>query len=245
MGNRIAAIFAALCLACPNAHAATYGETLLQTVAHRHTSVRAIEIDATASASSTVHLSFGRTSGHGQSFPLNNALGEPIGTVIVTLHKRVGPNQASAVVLDLSRHIYLAANLSEPDPFVRGAHASHQAQALVDRALDKHPTLVTLAMHVALPGKTNQIIASNFGRIGKAADKDDEHVITDGAILNERTNGGRRLAVELPLLDRKRRTIGALSTSFLITDDADKAYAEALLLRDELALAITSLKKWR
>ncbi|MEO7246885.1 MAG: hypothetical protein ABIW31_00390 [Novosphingobium sp.] len=244
MGNRIAGatLFAALCLACPNAHAATYGETLLTAVAHRHSSVRAIEIDASGNQGALVRLSTGRKKGQGQILTLKNALGESIGTVTVTLRDRGAPEQANAVAHDLSRHIYTAANLVEPDPFVSGARRSPRAQALVDRALEMHPSLVTLAMHVALPDKTNQIIASNFGRIGKAADKDDEHVIADGAILKEMTNGGKRLAIEMPLLDRKRRTIGALSTSFMITDmSADKAYAEALTLRDELAGAIPPL----
>ena len=102
---------------------------------------------------------------------------------------------------------------------------------------------MTIAFHVALPGKTNQIIASNFGRIGKAADADDQRVIATSTSLQEVTNGGKRLAVELPLLDSSGRTIGALSTSFTIGPEGRTgAYRSALRVQHDVAHSIPGLE---
>jgi hypothetical protein len=88
--------------------------------------------------------------------------------------------------------------------------------------LARYPDLVTLALHVG-PAHDGRIVGSNFGRIGKPNDADDDHVVRDGAVLMEASDGGARLAVELPLLDRRGRTIGALSTSFRVVPGADSA----------------------
>jgi hypothetical protein len=118
------------------------------------------------------------------------------------------------------------------------------AQKLVDRTIDANPDLVTLAMHVTPPGEPNNIIiASNFGRIGKVGDEDDMHVVNDQAVLKEVTNGGRRLAVSLPMYDRAGAVIGALSTSFTMARGQDQAEVEkrAVAVRDALAAQTPSL----
>ncbi|MEO6248726.1 MAG: hypothetical protein ABIO85_09135 [Sphingomicrobium sp.] len=168
-------------------------------------------------------------------------MGEAIGTVAVSGRK--GHPSAIAVAADLARRIYVVGNLAEPAPFVAGARPSRFAQRLVDRALGDFPDLVTLALHVAPPGLGNIIIASSFGRIGKPGDADDARIIATGVAAREVTNGGRRLAVEFPLLDRAGRTVGALSMSFRIgsEDDAPATYARAITIRDALARRIPLL----
>ncbi|MDB5679510.1 MAG: TonB-dependent siderophore receptor [Sphingomonas bacterium] len=222
------------------AAAQTYGDTLLASVAAKHRGIASIRIDATGKGARRITVTRGKESGVSATAPLSNAVGEPIGSFTITSKRKVA---AGPIAAELARRIYVADNLIEPDPFVVGASRSPRAQALVDAMIDRFPDLVTLAMHVALPGKENTIIASNFGRIGKLADGDDADVIARGTIRKEVTNGGRRLAVELPMLDAGGRAIGALSTSFTMATPADeaRAYARAIAVRDALAARIPLL----
>ena len=226
------------------AQAATYGDSLLAATAARHRQIRRIAVELPQPDGTRLNLAYGTAPADAPraTLPLKNGLGEPVGEIVLMLRGKGGQAAQSEIAVELSRHIYAAGVLEEPDPFVPGARRSSRGQALVERLLAKHPGLVTLALHVALPGASNQIIASNFGRIGKPADRDDLGVIADGRVLEEPTNGGRRLAVELPLLDRRGGRIGALSTSFLVgVGGADFAHREAIAVRDELAHAIPSL----
>ena len=56
--------------------------------------------------------------------------------------------------------------------------AAPYAQKLVDEALAKHPEVLLLAIHAGAP--KYDIIASNFGRIGKLGDEDDLRCIHTG-----------------------------------------------------------------
>ena len=86
------------------------------------------------------------------------------------------------------------------------------AQYLTAQALAHHPEVLALTMHVTPPGADNNvIIASNMAPLGKVADQDDLRVIHSQQTLVEVTHSGDRLAVELPLLDASRRTVGALA----------------------------------
>ncbi|MDB5672908.1 MAG: TonB-dependent siderophore receptor [Alphaproteobacteria bacterium] len=226
------------------AQAASYGDTLLADTARRHREIVRVEIVLTGPKADVLRYARGGAQGFDAAptiVALNDGLGDPIGRVALTL-RTPDARRAQAIAGELSRHIYTAAVLTEPDPFVSGVTRSPAGQALVERLLVRHPGLVTLALHVALPGRPNRILASNFGRIGKPADDDDRHVIAETAVLKEMTNAGRRLAVELPLLDRHGRTIGALSTSFLLgSGGIDSALVEAIAVRNALARAIPSI----
>lgn len=236
---RAALWLAGLLIGTSPAVAGTYGDTLLADTMARHPGISGITITANGSKGALAARS-GAPAATAAALPLLNAMGETIGTIAITFRET---GDAAAIARDMSRMIYTADNIGEPDPFVPGTTRSMAGQRLVDAEIAVHPRLVTLAMHVALPGRDNQIIASNFGRIGKAADKDDAHVIADGAVLKEVTNGGNRLAVELPMHDASGRTIGALSTSFSV--DASQgpaaAAAEADEVRDEIARRIPTL----
>ncbi len=224
--------------------AASYGDTLLASEEARHPDLLSVKLDV-AGKNGPLAVRRGQTdAGWGaNTLALTDAMGNAIGTV--TLRLRPGSTDtAGAIAADLARRIYTPDGLAEPDPFVAAGVRAPRAQALVDRMVDTHPGLVTLAMHVTVPGDSvNRIIASNFGRIGKAADDDDRHVFTDGATLREVTNAGRRVAVELPMHDRNGAVIGALSTSFLLAPGEDAAAAEvkAVKLRDDIARATLSL----
>jgi len=233
----------ALSAQTPAAAAHSYGDTLIAQTQQRDSHILALTISAKGKDGQDIVVSSARKTGaKAVTAPLANSMGEPIGTVTVQFDRRGG--SAARIAQHIGRRIYVTENLRDADPFVPGAVRAAPAQAIIERMIDRHPDLVTLAMHVAPPGGSNIILASNFGRIGKLADKDDMHVINDGAILREVTNGGKRLAVELPQLDRSGKVIGALSTSFTVTADqsADQAYAKAIALRDEIAQATPSLE---
>src|SRR5258708_34794582 len=71
------------------------------------------------------------------------------------------------------------------------------AQKLVDEALTKHPEVILLAIHAGAP--KYDIIASNFGRIGKLGDEDDLRVINKGTKNLELNKAGTHFEDELPL----------------------------------------------
>lgn len=231
-------LLTSIVLAAAPAVAGTYGDRLVAQTMRRHPEIAGIAISA-QSSKGIVRAEAGSPAS-GPAIALPNAMGEPIGTVAIAFRTA---GDAATIAREMGRMIYTADTIGEADPFVPGTARSVPAQRIVDAVAFSHSDLVTLAMHVALPGRDNQIIASNFGRIGKAADKDDAHVIADGAILKEVTNGGKRVAIELPMQDAQGRTIGALSTSFTVNNPGggDAAEQEAITVRDEIARQIPGL----
>ena len=220
----------------------TYGNSLLARELGRHPqlSYASIELDAPSAG----HFEAGTAiAGVPEiKLPVADGLGQHIGTLTLRSARPLRPTESAQIATEISRRVYSRAVLSEADPFTVDAFRSARGDRLVERELDREPTLVTIAFHVALPGRDNQIIASNFGRIGKAADNDDRRVIATSSVLQEVTNGGKRLAVELPLLDSAGRTIGALSTSFILGSDGPSAgYRSALRVQHDLSRSVRGL----
>ena len=115
-------------------------------------------------------------------------------------------------------------------------------QELVDQVVARHPELLVIAMHAAPAGHPDYpIVASNIGRIGKAADEDDMRVITTEKTNLEVAHGGTRFEVELVLRDVTGANIGALGLVFPFKAGDDKAALEknAIAIRDWLAGRIT------
>ena len=219
-----------------------YGDSLLASELRRHPQLKYAKVILENPVKGEFQVGNRPARGSQIVLPLANALGNQIGTVVFAMARRSKKSDAAKIASDISRHIYSASGLTEADPFVPGAVRSAKAQQLIERELKREPSLVTIAFHVALPGRENQIIASNFGRIGKLADADDRRVIATSTVLQEVTNGGKRFAVELPMLDRSGRTIGALSTSFSSTPGGQQdAYQSALRVRQDLARWIPQL----
>jgi len=224
----------------------SYGESLLDSTHVRHPELTAVQIEVTEGQGGpvTITRAWDGRSRSRDRHTLSDANGNQIGTVTIST-RCTSPTRSSAIVSEISRRIYSSASLSEPAPFVAGAVLAPSGQALIEDAINRDPQLVTLAFHVTPPlAQTNSIVASSFGRIGKLADADDERVMREGATLRELTNGGKRLAVELPLLDARGHTVGALSTSFRIDPNAnlESIAKRAVALRDSLARKIPSLK---
>ena len=116
------------------------------------------------------------------------------------------------------------------------------AQELVDRTIAKYPDVVVMAMHVTPPkGTQNVIIASNIGRIGKAADEDDLRVVKTGVPNLAVNKAGDRFEAELVFRDANARPIGALGIVFNYKAGDDKAalQSRAEAIRDELARRIS------
>ena len=108
-----------------------------------------------------------------------------------------------------------AAALRKPEPkemdpgFTRAAPF---AQKLVDEALAAHPQVLLLAIHAGAP--KYDIIASNFGRIGKLGDEDDLRCIRTGKDNLEVNEKGNHYEDETPLRDKSGRIIGAIGIVF-------------------------------
>ena len=100
--------------------------------------------------------------------------------------------------------------LKEMDPaFTRAAPF---AQKLIDEALAKHPQVLLLAIHAGAP--KYDIIASNFGRIGKLGDEDDLRCIHTGKDNLEVNQKGNHFEDQTPLRDKNGRIIGAIGIVF-------------------------------
>lgn len=89
------------------------------------------------------------------------------------------------------------------------------AQKLVDEALAKYPQVVLLAIHAGAP--KYDIIASNFGRIGKLGDEDDLRCIHTGKDNLEVNAKESHYEVESPLRDQSGKIVGAVGIVFYYT----------------------------
>jgi hypothetical protein len=181
--------------------------------------------------------------------PLQDASQRTVGALGVVFPYKKGDDQqafeqkATAIRNQLRRRISTLGNLVEPAVWDTSVPINTYAQQLVDQELDQHPDLLVLAMHVTPPGsEKNVIIASNIGRIGKAADKDDLSVIHTETPNLEVNSDGNRFEDELPLQDASGTTIGALGVVFPYHAGADKTALQkkAELVRDELRKCIAS-----
>jgi hypothetical protein len=116
------------------------------------------------------------------------------------------------------------------------------AQKLVDEALAKHPEVILLAIHAGAP--KYDIIASNFGRIGKLGDEDDLRVIIKGTKNLELNKSGTHFEDELPLKTKGGKRIGAIGVVFNYKPGDDKAALDAIAaeIQKEMQAQITSSK---
>ncbi len=116
------------------------------------------------------------------------------------------------------------------------------AQKLVDEALTKHPEVILLAIHAGAP--KYDIVASNFGRIGKLADEDDLRVIRKGTKNLEMNKTGTHFEDELPLKTRSGKTIGAIGVVFNFKPGDDKAALDRIAteIQKEMQAQLTSSK---
>ncbi|MDP8985167.1 MAG: hypothetical protein M3N97_08990 [Pseudomonadota bacterium] len=111
---------------------------------------------------------------------------------------------------------------------------------LVDDALAKHPEVILLAIHAGAP--TYDIVASNFGRLGKLGDEDDLRVITKGTKNLELNKNGTHFEDELPLKTKGGKRIGAIGVVFNYKPGDDKAALDkiATAIQKEMQARIPS-----
>lgn len=180
---------------------------------------------------------------------LKDVSGDTIGALGVVWNYKAGDDQqahrvqAEAIRDKLARRILHAGNLVDRWPYDPKFNDKTYAQALVDKTFAAHPELKVLAIHATPPGsKTNVILGSSIGRIGKKADEDDLRVIEKGAINKEVAENGKRFEAELPLNDAKGRRIGALGVvlAYQAGDDKEALVAQAVKIRNEMAAQIAS-----
>ncbi len=116
------------------------------------------------------------------------------------------------------------------------------AQKLVDEALAKHPEVILLAIHAGAP--KYDIIASNFGRVGKLGDEDDLRVILKGTKNLELNKTGTHFEDELPLKTKGGKRIGAIGVVFNYKRGDDKVALDKIAteIAKEMQTQITSSK---
>ena len=186
-------------------------------------------------------------------FALQDVSGDTIGAVSVVFPYVTGQDtsalqkSAQSIRDGLRRQVINSANLMDPVPYVVNPPLCHYAQKLVDQTIEKHPELLVLVMHVALPnGSDYPIIASSIGRIGKKADEGDMQVVETGqSILGAYGAKKTRFGIELAMHDVSGKVLGALSTGFAYKDGDDQQplVHSAQQIEAELRKQIPSLTK--
>jgi hypothetical protein len=175
--------------------------------------------------------------------PFLNNSGHEIGTVLVAFRKPGNGNRAlaSEIGATLARSTLSAKNAIDPWPYVPRFRRDRHAQRLVDKFVGAHPELLVMMIHATPPAeRTNIVIGSNIGRIGKIADEDDLRVIEKGSTNLEVADSGDRFETELPLNDASGKRIGALGLVFKLNpgDDKETLHARGRAIRDALAREI-------
>jgi hypothetical protein len=135
----------------------------------------------------------------------------------------------------------MGASLLSPSAQTNGTSYMQYAQKLLQETLAKHPEVVIMAFHVTPPNaKMNVIIASNIGRIGKAADEDDLRVMGTEKSNLEVNATGNHFEDECVLRDKNGHNIGAVGIVFNYKngDDKQKLAAMAEKIRDEMSKLI-------
>ncbi|MEO8809927.1 MAG: WD40 repeat domain-containing protein, partial [Rhodanobacter sp.] len=182
--------------------------------------------------------------------PLLDVTNDTVGAISIVYPYKAGDDKAAlakkaeAVRDQLRRKISNVANLLQPYQFDAAIPTHTYAQKLVDQTMTAHPKVLILMLHVVPPGtKTNVVVGSSMGRIGKAADADDMRAINTG-VPNLEVNGSR-FEVETRLLDVQGKTLGAIGIVFPYKPGDDKAalQREGFAIRDELRPKIPSLAK--
>lgn len=176
---------------------------------------------------------------------LKDVGGEVVGAVGVVYNYKPGDDaaplktEADEIAAHLARRISHAGNMMDPWPYNAAYNPPMTVgQKLLDAAMDKHPDVIIMAMHITPPHmKKNVIIASNIGRIGKAADEDDTRVIDKGSTNLEVNETGKRFEAEVPQNDAAGHRIGAVGIVFNYKAGGDKEalHKHALEIRDEIA----------
>jgi len=181
---------------------------------------------------------------------LQDVTGRPVGVVEMTFPYIAGTDEsalvkkAEAIRDGMRRRIsYGSEDLVAPAQFDPQVPVDTYAQYLVDDTLEKQPGVAVMVLHIKDPKSGDYpIIASNIGRIGKAADESDLQVIRSGTTRVARNVDDRRLEVKLPMKDAAGNTIGAVAIVFprrSMADDATLA-AQAERIRDELGRRVAN-----
>ena len=182
--------------------------------------------------------------------PLFDTTGDTLGALSIVYAYKNGDDKqalqqkAEQIRDQLARRISNPGNLTQPYRYDTTTPTNTLAQQVVDETMAAHPEVIILAIHATPPGgKTNVIVGSSIGRIGKAADEDDLRAIKTG-IPNLEVNGSR-FEVETRQLDASKKTIGAVGVVFRYKpgDDQKALERQGYAIRDEMAAKIPSLAK--
>ncbi|MDP9049631.1 MAG: hypothetical protein M3O31_02765 [Acidobacteriota bacterium] len=179
---------------------------------------------------------------------LTNVDGMPIGSAATVFPYHVGVDkaalvqQAAAIRAELSKRILDPQNIMEAYPFDPQIPSRTYAQKLVDQSLSANPDVLVLVIHAMPPNrKSNVILGSNIGRIGKKSDEEDTAASKTGEGLVKLGDSKTRYEVILPLKDSGGELIGSLTVALRADTNTTetKAKARAEKVRDALSSHIS------
>ena len=176
---------------------------------------------------------------------LQAVTGQPVGSVEMTFPYPPGTDQeallkkAEKIGNELRSRISSGPeDLVAPVQFDPRVPVDTYAQYLVDEALPSQPDVAIIALHVKDRSSDEYpVLASNIGRIGKAADEGDLRVIRTGASVYAPSADARRVEVKLQARDAAGNTIGAVAMVFTVRGSVDRPelVARAERIRDNLS----------
>lgn len=125
------------------------------------------------------------------------------------------------------------------DPFIVGTSPEDTlAQKLAMQALERHPDILVVAIHVTPPGaRTNKVIAINEPKfIGKDSDDIDTDTEKTGKIVMQVIPKTHRMEVHMPMIAADGSRVGTICTVYLWQDESQAAdyFVRSLAMRDEL-----------
>lgn len=222
----------------------TYGQHLLEQAAAQHPGASGLEIRFPAGDSKARSLTWGKAAKGATTLPMQDVTGIaagdlrvafPASTILTPAQQR---STAEAIRNELRARTLSAGNLDDPYPWDAHLAQNTYGQHLVDTALSAHHDILVLGIH-AKPGDDapSAILASNFGRIGKADDEGDLKIVTSEHIESVIPKPANRCNIGLPLHTNLGQTIGLLTVAYAYAEGDDKAalIARATGVRDEIS----------
>jgi hypothetical protein len=176
---------------------------------------------------------------------LNNMEGMPIGSAATVFPYKAGVDkaalvqEAAAIRAELSRRILDPQNIMEAYSYDPQIPSRTYAQKLVDQSLSANADVLILVIHAMPPNrKSDVILGSNIGRIGKKSDEEDAAASKTGEGLVKLGDSKSRYEVILPLKDAGGQLIGSLTVA--LRADTGTTETQAKVRAEQVRDAISS-----
>jgi hypothetical protein len=131
------------------------------------------------------------------------------------------------------------------DPFTRGwAPGDILAQKLAMQAMERHPDILVVAVHITPPGGSkNKVVGINEPNfIGRDSDEVDTEIEKNGKTIMQVIPETHRMEVHMPMRAADGSLVGTICTVYLWQDESQTAdfFVRSLAMRDELQPRVPS-----